>query len=533
MPSLADFLGDMFLSEEERKRREHEARYGKNRMLPPEEAANLARSSGMDLGGLNPYASANRAQAPQIMQGWQKKAAEAQKPEQPSHLNFLDPQMYKYAGGTAKSLSSAAYDPTQESLSDYYRQTIGKRVVPQQAVLQRHILQQQADEFQEFRAQKNQEWDKYDPIARSQIRSMNKMADSLDEAYKSGRLRDEEYFYAQAQLGRVAANYKWDSHTRVPGAQPGDIFDQDGIISMREADGGVKIVGATPEWQEKMKTPIHDAKGNLVGYNLLDPASGKTEQIKLKEYTEMGADLKAIQAQREEDERNERRINEQAKLDKEVAIALQEKPSLRRTVETALYGDQVLDYYRKRKSGELPPDAPFPQPQTSDLDDEIAGANTSADAALEQAIMGMDQADAQQKAAEAVSAPETPAPQPTAAGQPKTANDALAIVAADQAYRNERALATTPAEKASVDAKHWRNYPPMVEKAKRAKPVENYKSLDAIPSGTVVELPTGELAYVFGGKAFLLPGANLTELTSPSSNQPKQQTVNPYQGGAF
>ena len=530
MPSLADILGDLFLSDEERKRREMETRYGKNRMLPPEEARNLSRESGQDFGGLNPYASANQSQAPQIMRDWEKRIAESQSPtqqqNQPSHLSFLDPQMYQYAGGVAKKVSSAAYDPTEEALSDYYRKTIGKRIVPVQATLDSDILRREAYHFDQLRAEKNQEWDTYDPIARSQIRSMNKMADSLKEAFDQGRLREEEYWYGLSQLKGVAQNYKWGSHKRVPGSQPGDVFEQDGIITLREPDGGVKLVTATPEWQERMKTPILNAKGETVGWNLVDVANGKQVPIKLKEYEEYGANIQAIQARREQDDATSADISRQMASDKELAVKDRRmKFDPVQSLENVIFRRRQADYVNKRISGELPDDAPAPTLLTPNVDKDINDANDYASKQFQNALLDIDQADAEQKAEEAAAAPTTPAPQPTAAGQPKTATDALAVVAADQAYRDERALATTPAQKASVDAKHWRNYPPMIDKIKRAKPVENYKSLTDIPNDTVVELPSGELAYVHSGKAFLLQGANLTELTHPSKKSRNAPTI--------
>lgn len=523
MPSLAEVLGDMFLSAEERKRREQEARYGKNRILPPEEAANLARETGTSLGGLNPYASANQSQAPQIMQDWQQRMAP--QPKQPSYAAFLTPEMYQYSGGTAKSLSSAAFDPTQESLSDYYQDTKGKRIVPPGAVLHRRVLQQQAENFQDFRAQKNQEWDTYDPIARSQIRSMNKMADALQEAYNQGRLRDEEYFYAQAQLGQVAENYKWSSHTRVPGSQPGETVEQNGVVGFRQPDGSVKPDYYTAEHREKTKLPITNGEGKTVGWQILTGPGKEPEIVKLSEYEDFGTNIQAIQARREENEATQRALNYQIKQDKELAGLLGQEHNLQQSIENHIYSERLLDYINKRKNGEIPEDAPLPELRTPGLDQEISQGFSTADQALADALNGINQIDMEQKAAEVAEGPTTVSDRPTAAADPQTPEEAAMAVESQLQMDELLQLATTPEERVQVQVNNWRNSKELVDRAKKPEPIEKYRGPDEIPNGTVIELPTGVLAYVEDGNLYIMEGANALKLRGikPTTGTKKQK----------
>ena len=112
------------------------------------------------------------------------------------------------------------------------------------------------DEWEESRGMLRQKFPELDASAQAEINDLNKKTDSIFKAYQNGRLRRDEYLKAVNSIYNQAQEFKWRYHEKPHGSNAGDVIDDEGIQKVRTSDGGIEVLGYSPEYITKNTIPV-------------------------------------------------------------------------------------------------------------------------------------------------------------------------------------------------------------------------------------------------------------------------------------
>lgn len=150
------------------------------------------------------------------------------------------------------------------------------RMTEQERQQEMKFLSPRVEAFEAMRQQLTEQYDRMDPVARSHYNDMQKRAMGIEKAFGEKRINPLEYMRAMDELNSRAKQIKWKYHFRAPGAQPGEIVEQEGIKMMRNDKGGLDPIAYTPEFIQqntiklangKIAVPLQPGKG----YEIMDP----------------------------------------------------------------------------------------------------------------------------------------------------------------------------------------------------------------------------------------------------------------------
>lgn len=121
---------------------------------------------------------------------------------------------------------------------------------PQEYQYEMSYLSGKIDEYENQLGTMNQNYDRLDAPAQAQLNDLNKKTEAVRRAYSMGQLTQLEMFRALDTLNNSMIGYRWQSHMKGPGANAGDIWEDNGIVKMNTGKG-VSPIGYTEEYRKK------------------------------------------------------------------------------------------------------------------------------------------------------------------------------------------------------------------------------------------------------------------------------------------
>ena len=158
------------------------------------------------------------------------------------------------------------------------------RMSQDERVLEMKFLTPRVEQFEAMRQQLTENYERMDPVARSHYNDMQKRVMGLDKARGEGKLNQLEYLRSMEELNGRAQQIKWKYHFRAPGAQPGEIIEQNGVELMRTAKGDLEPIAFTPQYIKERSVPLGNGKIAVPlkpggGYEIMDEATWNPDSL--------------------------------------------------------------------------------------------------------------------------------------------------------------------------------------------------------------------------------------------------------------